>query len=378
MIEDFIETIGWTNLVFLIVGTALLLVIVLFMSYYRVVISIANFTYPNAIFRAGGNPYLKEKKISDLIEGGNLNEVYSELEEDNYEVPKEARDDMEDVELELEKRTIELIKKGHNASPDETKGFTKAWLAKYDVMMAKRAIKGVAKGQSEEILEDRLHPIDEIDEKVIEDIISSRNLQEVLSILRETSLEEVLEKKDWEGKFFELDVALDQYVFNKLQSGIFKVESEQRSPVRNFYGRYVDIWNIKTVLRGIREGIDKEKLKESLISNGRELALWKMEDMAESKSVEEALVELEGTTYKDLRNKMQSGESFDFERYLEKKLLSIVIDLNNKNILTVGPTLKYLVGKELELRNLRALVHGIKEDLPAEEIKELMILEENT
>ncbi len=378
MVEDLIETVGWTNFVFLIIGVALLLVIVLFMSYYRVVISIANFTYPNALFRSGGNPYLKEKKITNLIEGGNLNEVYSEISEEGYEIPKESREDIDKVELELEKRTVELIKKAHNASPDETKGFTKAWMAKYDVMMAKRAIKGIAKGENEEKLKGRLHPVDEINEDIIEDILSSRNLQEVLSVLRETSLEKVLEKKDWEENFFDLDVALDKYVFERLQSGIFKVESEQRAPVRNFYGKYIDIWNIKTVLRGIREDIENEILKDSLIPNGRELALWKMEDMAESKSVDEALVELEATSYQNIRHKMQSEEDFDFERYLDKKLLKTVIELNNKNVLTVGPTLKYLVGKELELRNLRALIYGIKEGLPKGITKEMMILEENT
>jgi len=376
VIEGLVEDIGMTNFVFLIVGLALILVIILFMSYYRVVISIANFTYPNAVFRSSGNAYLKEKKISDLIEGGNLNEVYSELEEDGYEISKEAREDIDQVEKELEKINVELMKKAHRTSPDETKGFTKAWLARYDAKMAKRAVKAIKEGKNEE-LEERLHPVEEVNESVIEELTSARNVQEALSILRDTELGDVLEKKEWEEKLFELDVALDKYAFNKLKAGIFKVESEQRSPIRYFFGRYTDLWNIKIVLRGIREDVEREMLKESLLPKGRELPEWKLEEMTESSSVDEALVQLEGTSYDNIRNKMQADERFDFEHYLDEKLLKILIELNNQYILTVGPTLKYLVGKEFELRNIRALIRGIKEDVDPIRIKELMILEEN-
>jgi len=376
VLEELMDSIGLTNFVFLIVGLALLLVIILFMSYYRVVISIANFTYPNAVYRSSGNPYLKEKKISDLLEGGNLNEVYSELEEDGYEISKEAREDIDKVEKELEKKNIELMKKAHRTSPDETKGFTKAWLSRYDVKMAKRAIKAIKEDRLEEV-EDRLHPVEEINEKVIEDLTSARNLQEALSILRDTELEEVLEKKEWEEKPFELDVTLDKYAFKKLKEGIFKVESEQRAPVRYFFGRYVDLLNIKIILRGIREEIQSERLKDCILPKGRELPEWKLEEMAESTSIDEALVQLEGTSYEDIRNKMQSDERFDFEHYLDKKLLKMVTELNNQHILTVGPTLKYLVGKELELRNMRALIRGIKEEVEPIKVKELMILEDN-
>lgn len=376
MIEDFIDSIGMTNFVFLIVGLALILVIILFMSYYRVVISIANFTYPNAVFRSSGNPYLKEKKISDLVEGGNINEVYSELSEDGYEISKEAREDIDLAEIELEKQHIELMKKARRTSPDETKGFTKAWLSRYDVKMAKRTVKAIKEERVEEV-KDRLYPVEEINERVIEDLISARNMQEALSILRETELEEVLEKKEWEDKPFELDVTLDKYAFNKIKSGIFKVESEQRAPVKYFFGRYVDLLNVKIILRGIKEEIQSEKLKECILPKGRELPEWKLEEMAESTNFDEALVQLEGTSYEDIRNNMQSDEKFDFEHYLDKKLLKIVTELNNQHILTVGPTLKYLVGKELELRNIRALILGIEEGIDPIRIKELMVLEDN-
>ncbi|MEF8875029.1 MAG: V-type ATPase subunit, partial [Candidatus Thermoplasmatota archaeon] len=130
-------------------------------------------------------------------------------------------------------------------------------------------------------------------------------------------------------------------------------------------------------LRGIREEIERERLKECLLPKGRELPEWKLEEMAESANIEEALVQLEGTSYEDIRNRMQSEEKFDFEHYLDEKLLKMITELNNQHVLTVGPTLKYLVGKEFELRNIRTLLRGIKENVEPMRIKDMTILEEN-
>ncbi|MFP4001478.1 MAG: V-type ATPase subunit [Candidatus Natronoplasma sp.] len=376
MIEEFLESVGLTNFVFIIVGLALLIVVILFMSYYRTIISIANFTYPNAVFRSTGNPYLKREKISDMIDRGNLNEIYSELEKDGYEIPKDIRDDIEKIESEFEEKTVQFVKKAYDSSPDEIKQFTRAWMAKYDVKMAKRALKAMGEGQNED-LESKLYPVKEIDQEVIDDLISARNIQETLSILKETDLGEALEKKEWKGRYFELDVALDKYQFKKIKKGMSKVEADQKAPVQYFFGRYTDLWNIKIIIRGHREEIEEEKLKDALLPQGRELADWKLEEMAEAKNLDEALIQLEGTSYEDIRKKMQSDQKFDFEKYLDEKLLKMTVELTNQYVLTVGPTLKYLVGKEFELRNIRALIRGIKENVDPKRIEELMILEDN-
>lgn len=376
MIEEFLESVGLTNFVFIIVGLALLIVVILFMSYYRTIISIANFTYPNAVFRSTGNPYLKREKISDMIDRGNLNEIYSELEKDGYEIPKDIRDDIEKIESEFEEKTVQFVKKAYDSSPDEIKQFTRAWMAKYDVKMAKRALKAMGEGQNED-LESKLYPVKEIDQEVIDDLISARNIQETLSILKETDLGEALEKKEWKGRYFELDVALDKYQFKKIKKGMSKVEADQKAPVQYFFGRYTDLWNINIIIRGHREEIEEEKLKDALLPQGRELADWKLEEMAEAKNLDEALIQLEGTSYEDIRKKMQSDQKFDFEKYLDEKLLKMTVELTNQYVLTVGPTLKYLVGKEFELRNIRALIRGIKENVDPKRIEELMILEDN-
>ncbi|MFP4050618.1 MAG: V-type ATPase subunit [Thermoplasmata archaeon] len=376
MFEELLSTIGLPNLVLIIVGVSLLVVVILLMSYFRVLVSIANFTYPNAKFRAHGNPFIKEENLKPLSESRNINEVYSNIREHNYYIPKEATEDINEVEKNLELDTINYIKKAYMATPNEAKPLVNAWLAKYDIKMTKRAVKAVSRGKEKEEIDQKVLPVKMIDKSLKDEIMSARNMQELLAILKNTELDEVLASKEWENNFFELDVALDKYLYEKMRQAVMQVEAEEKSPVKYFFGRYTDILNLKIVFRGIREDINEENLKDSLLPPGRELEKWKLENMVDSSNLEEAMVELEGTSYSDLRTDSTSMSGFELEIYLDKKLLSTVSEILSQNILTVGPLIKYLVAKDLELRNLKILIRGLQEGMDSEKISSMMIMEE--
>ncbi|MFW5928659.1 MAG: V-type ATPase subunit [Thermoplasmatota archaeon] len=376
MFEELLSTIGLPNLVLIIVGVSLLVVVILLMSYFRVLVSIANFTYPNAKFRAHGNPFIKEENLKPLSESRNINEVYSNIREHNYYIPKEATEDINEVEKNLELDTINYIKKAYMATPNEAKPLVNAWLAKYDIKMTKRAVKAVSRGKEKEEIDQKVLPVKMIDKSLKDEIMSARNMQELLAILKNTELDEVLASKEWENNFFELDVALDKYLYEKMRQAVMQVEAEEKSPVKYFFGRYTDILNLKIVFRGIREDINEETLKDSLLPPGRELEKWKLENMVDSSNLEEAMVELEGTSYSDLRTDSTSMSGFELEIYLDKKLLSTVSEILSQNILTVGPLIKYLVAKDLELRNLKILIRGLQEGMDSEKISSMMIMEE--
>ncbi len=378
MLEELLSTVGLPNLVLIIVGLSLLIVVVLLMSYFRQLITIASFTYPNAKFRAHGNPFVKKEELEPLTESKNINEIYSKIRENNYQIPKEGLEDIGDVEEHLEKETIELLKKAYVASPENAKPLVNVWIKRYDIKMIKRAVKGVARGKEKEEILRKLYPVKALDEEMIDEIASATNLQEVMGVLKDTEFEEVLAGRDWEDDFFGMDVALDRFIFEKMRQAVMKVGTEEKAHVKYFFGRYTDISNLKIVFRGLREDVDKEEIKDSLLPSGRELEEWKLEDMIDSNNAEEAMVELEGTSYEDLRTEGTSMSDFDLEKYLDKRLLDIVSEISSQQILTVGPIIKYLVSKDVELRNLKTLIRGLREELDSDRIKELMIMEENT
>jgi len=375
LIDELIDMMGLTNLVLVIVGVALLLVVLLLMSYFRTLVAISNFTFPNAKFRAHGIHFIDKEKVDPIIESRNLNEFYQVVRQNGYELPKEETGDIDKVEKRLELNNVGYMKKAYRLSPLETKPFVEAWLVRYDVKMAKRAIKHIAKGGDPEQLKNELTPIRIIDDNIIDDLSSSRNLQEAITLLKETEFGKVLGKEEWGEDFFKLDVELDKFAYDRLRKAVTNVESEQRAPVKYFFGRYTDLLNLKMVIRGVREGMDKELMQGYLLPSGRELEDWKLQQMLESNNLEESLVELEGTSFEDIRKEAASKSHFEIEKYLDKELLKIVSEVMSQQVLTVGPLLKFLVGKEIELRNLKILVRGLKEGFEPDRIRKMLVLE---
>ncbi|MFO7791621.1 MAG: V-type ATPase subunit [Candidatus Saliniplasma sp.] len=376
MIDELIDMMGLTNLVLVIVGVALLIVVLLLMSYFRTLVAISNFTFPNAKFRAHGIHFIEKEKVEPIVESRSINELYQAVRETGYELPKEETGDIDKVERRLERNNVGYMKKAYRLSPLETKPFVEAWLVRYDVKMAKRALKFIARGGESEQLKSDLVPVRIIDEDIIDDLSSARNLQEAVTILKETEFEKVLGKEEWGDDFFKLDVELDKFAFERLRKAVTNVESEQRTPVKYFFGRYTDLLNLKMVLRGVREGIDQELMKDYLLPSGRELEDWKLNQMLESNNLEEALVELEGTSFEDIRKEAASKSHFEIERYLDDGLLKMVSEVMSQQILTVGPLLKFMIGKEIELRNLKILVRGLDEGLEPDKIQNMLVLEE--
>jgi len=375
LLDSLIDTLGLPTFVLIIVGVSLLIVVILLMSYFKVLISITNFTFPNAKIRAMGNPFVKEEKLKTLAESGSINEVYAKIREENYDLPKEETDDLRTVERKLEENIVESIKKTAMSVPTTFKPFVNTWLMKYDLKMVKRALKAMFRENGKEELDERMIPVRIINEDKIEEMKSARNVQELIAILKETEFEEALKGKERVEDFYEFDVSLDRYLFEKIKKEVNKIEGEERSTVRYFFGKYTDIINLKMVIRGLREDVDEETLKDSLLPSGRELEDWKLDNMVEASSLEEALIELEGTSYDGLKEAKASMSYFELEKRLDEKLLKVVSEIYSQDILTVGPLLKYLIAKEIELRNLKVLIRGVKEGLSAEKITDLMIME---
>jgi len=61
-------------MLFGIIGVAVIIFIILFMSYYMNIITIANFAYPNARLKAIGNPFINKEKLLDTIEAGEFSQ----------------------------------------------------------------------------------------------------------------------------------------------------------------------------------------------------------------------------------------------------------------------------------------------------------------
>ena len=64
-----------------------------------------------------------------------------------------------------------------------------------------------------------------------------------------------------------------------------------------------------------------------------------------------------------------------FENALDRYFLKIIKDLSLQNILNIGPTLRFIISKEFEIKNLKIIAKGVGENLSSDIIKNNLIME---
>jgi V/A-type H+-transporting ATPase subunit C len=374
------------TLALLIIGGAVLITIILLMSYFNVLITIASFSFPNARLKAMGNPFIRKRRLSDLMEMSGAGEAAMEITKEGYNLPQNIEKvGTEEAERKLEIAQVEFLKKVLDSDPVSLRPFLEAYLIKYDAMQVKKALRGRQKGISNEELKSRLIPVKEISESVIENILDTQSVDDVCNSLRSTKFGDILIKAQAEnkGNIVILDLTLDNFFSSELRKAITRVDTSVRETVTLFVGKHADITNIKHIIRSKEQGLDAQTTESFLVEGGRLLAPWKLKQMIEVKGLQELITELEGTPYLDtLREAMQDYSEtksiYSLEVALDKLLLYTASEIASSALIAAGPTIKFIIAKEFEVRNLKAVLRGMYEGLSQDQIMPMLIMEEGS
>ncbi|UCE37197.1 MAG: V-type ATPase subunit [Thermoplasmata archaeon] len=368
----------------LVIGVAVLITIILLMSYFNILITIASFSYPNARLRAMGNPFVTKKRLTELLELSSSQEAALEISKEGYKLPPNIEKvGLDEAERLIELTHVEFLKKVLASDPQSLRPFLEAYLIKYDAMQVKKALRAKKNGMSFEDLKMRLVPVKEIDEEIIENMLEAGSVDEVISAVKSTRFGDTLSKTAGEYKddIVALDLALDQFFSKELRLSITRVDTSVSETVTLFIGKHADITNLKHIIRSKQQGLDPQTTERFLVEGGRILALWKLRQLIEVKGIPEMITELEGTPYLEImRNAMQdynvSRSIYSFEMALDKLLLTEAQEISSSALIAAGPTIKFIVAKEFEVRNIKAVLRGMHEGLSPERIMPMLIMEE--
>jgi V/A-type H+-transporting ATPase subunit C len=333
------------------------------------------FVYPNAKFEAIGNPYLNSKNLNNISDSKSITDFkdilntskdYNISGKTTFEVQKSIDDNFI--------KTIDMMRRD---SSKKMSHFFDIYLEKVDFYLIKMEIKN----------------------KVNKDIVSEKSIEKALmqktksflSRLEETKKEDLPKLfKDYgfneelvnsiENEnidFFEIDNALDRYILSKIEA--VKVPYKCEKAKKRFVKINIDIINIKNLLRAKKIGYKKETINKLFIGDGQEIAKWKFEELAEAESVSELISNLEGTSYfGTLKDKIEDYNKQSSVQVLENSLdrlfLNLIKDLSTENFVTIGPTIRFLVSKEYEIKNLKIIAKSISEKISPETTKSLLIM----
>jgi V/A-type H+-transporting ATPase subunit C len=386
-IVEIIEDLGLNNtvaLALMIIAAAVMITVILLMSYFNILVAIASFAYPNARIRAMGNPFVSKRRLTELMELSGIGEAAQEISKEGYGLPPNIeKTGLDEAERALELAQINYVKKVMASNPLSIKPLLEAFLVKYDAAQVKKALRAKKNGIPNEELKNKLIPVKEITPEIIDNILEASTIDEICNAVRSLKFGDTLVRVSGEYKddIVALDLALDQFFFQELRLAITRVDTPVRETVTIYVGKLADITNLKHIIRSKQQGLDVATTERFLVEGGRVLASWKLRSMIEIKSVSELTAELEGTPYvetmRDALQKYSETKSlYELEHAFDQLMLQISMEIQSNALISAGPTVKFMVAKEFEIRNLKAVLRGMYEKLPAEKITPMLIVED--
>jgi V/A-type H+-transporting ATPase subunit C len=175
-----------------------------------------------------------------------------------------------------------------------------------------------------------------------------------------------------------LELALDRQ-YTEWASMRLGGEHSDLEAARRVLGIQVDIMNLVTVFRMIKEEVDNERAGQYFLEGGRAIRRDLYMDLTRMSDVDEVLDRLKATAYgtalDEAATRYLEMQSIPvFVRALEELLMRTALTAGIRDPHGVGVAIAYLWGKQNEVTNLRIIVQGKEVGMPADRVREELIL----
>ena len=257
------------------------------------------------------------------------------------------------------------------------------YLRKFDAWSVKTAIRGVYSGAGADDIESDLIRAGEFDDQLLTSLANAGSIEEIVELLDGTIFAEGLaaafEEFDEEGVLVPLENAIDKTFYEHLLDDVNTITLNPNSP-KGLYVEVlqaeIDFRNIRNALRLSRTGTDLD-LEEYYIEGGK---LFKQGQLRQLVGSFDDLVEyIRDSPYaEDLSAglaELESAESLSaFEMALDAALLEYSDTLSHSHPISICSALSYILAKEREVENIRAIARGQEVGLSVEEIEEELVV----
>jgi len=257
------------------------------------------------------------------------------------------------------------------------------YLRKFDAWNAKTAVRGVYSGAAPDEIQTDFIRAGEFDDDFLDELSAAGSVEEVVELLDGTIFEEGLEAAFEE--FEEQDVlvplenAIDKTFYEHLLDDV-NVDLENRNTPKGLYVEVlqaeIDFRNVRNALRLSRTGTDLDP-EEYYIDGGK---LFRGGELRQLVGSFDDLVEyIRDSTYgDDLSNalsQLEEAESLiQFEQALDSALLEYSDKLSYTYPVSICSVLSYILAKEREVENVRAIARGREVGLSVEEIEQELVV----
>lgn len=361
---------------FLILAVVAVIVVI---STIKPVLDMFPYTYPNARVRARTGRLLSEKEFSEIIESQNIEEVKNYL----RGVPDYAKYvDLYPLEKALDTQLAETYDLIARITPDNSKELFKFLLKKFDIKNIKSLIIAKEAGLSPEQTVDLIVPFGELSDK-LDSLVEAENVTEVINGLDGTEYPKILEDAipiyEETGLLLPLESSMDKYLLENLLRTSATPEDDNTSLLHSYVGTLVDVANIKIIIRAKADDLKFEDIEPYMISDGYQIREWKLKELMESEDIAGVVSSLEGTDYASILSDAmadynQTKSMASFENSLDSHVVKTAKTISLKNQFGIGPMIGFLSRKENEIKNLKIIARGKREEgISPSTIKEMLI-----
>jgi V/A-type H+-transporting ATPase subunit C len=253
------------------------------------------------------------------------------------------------------------------------------YLRKFDAWNVKTVLRGVYTGADREAIEDDLVRAGEFDEASLEQLVAAGSVEEVVERLQGTVFGEPLAAAMHDYEASGLLVPLENAVDRTFYEGLI-TELSGDDPATRLYVEFlraeIDFRNVLNALRIARSEADIDP-SAYFIEGGELFGAGAIGTLA--RNTDELVAAVRESKYGD-----ELGEALDllgdaagligFERALEAALMAYSDHLSHVYPLSVCPVLAYVLAKEREVENVRAIARGREAGLSETEIEEELVL----
>jgi V/A-type H+-transporting ATPase subunit C len=347
--------------------------------------------YTNARMRGMKSRLLDPHTLDNLVLQPDIESLISELQKTTYrEDLIEAQgkySGMSCIDHALRNNFVRTFRKILDFSKEkEAWLYISIFLHRWDVQNIKTILRGKNIHVTNEEIIDCLIPAGELDEVTLTELVRQPDMKAVIDLLATwripyaTPLTVAFPEFVKTGDLGRLECALDRYYYENALFAV-KARSSNNAIIRNIISLEIDVVNIKTALRMIRDRVEPEEARKFLLFGGLELDAKffdkKLDRFLSLTTIEDALAMLANTRYRFLSGTPESALRAQKISVIEKQLERYLIQQGVRSFmgdpLSVASLIGYFWAKYNEITNIRVISRCKTADFPVENLREELV-----
>jgi V/A-type H+-transporting ATPase subunit C len=339
----------------------------------------ANPEYVNARIRARRAKLFDDEDYRKLVRMG-PGEISRYMEESEYEAEMNAlgsrHSGVDLIEYALNRNLAENFEDVLDWAGGRLYDQIAAYLRKFDVWNVKTVLRGIYSGASPEEVESDLIRAGEFDERFLQRLLEAQSVEGVVELLDGTIFGEgiaaAFPEYEESDVLVPLENAVDRAFYEHLLDEIGSYEPD--SPLAlyaEFMQAEIDFRNARNALRLARSGADLDPA-EYFIEGGVLFSAGELSGLVSNR--DELVTRIRESRYGDdigpaLAELEDADSLIAFERALDAALQAYADNLSHVHPISVTPVLSYIIAKEREVDNIRAIARGREAGLSEDEIE---------